>query len=307
MNPGISIITACYNAAPYIEATLRSVLDQEYDNLEYIVIDGGSTDGTQEIIERYKHRLACYVSEPDGGQYEAIQKGLNMATGEVMAWINADDIYMPWTLSVVGEIFDKHSQVEWITGLPGFLNKKGQITAVYAALACYPQAHIANGWYDRLHGGFLQQESMFWRRSLWEKTGGLDLSLRLAADFKLWTQCARHTPLVPVSVPLAAFRKLPGEQRSSLGSDRYDAEVAYVQKTLPRPPILWRGVAKSGVVARSLARWLIRKRGLAILYNDASQSWRIINSRRPIARLSLMDLQQQHALNRIEKDLSHDS
>ncbi|MDK3019094.1 glycosyltransferase family 2 protein [Pseudodonghicola flavimaris] len=294
----ISVVTACYNAADYIDVTLRSVLDQGYDGLEYIVIDGGSDDGTQEIIERYRDRLAYYVSEPDGGQYEAIQKGLSRASGEVMCWLNADDIYLPWTLSVVGEIFAAHTDIDWITGQPAFLNRRGQATAVYGGLGAYPRRFIANGWYSRDLGGFLQQESLFWRRSLWDRAGGLDLSLRYAGDFELWTRFARHADLVPVAVPLAAFRKLPGQQRSSLGAETYDAEVRAHQ--LP-PPRLWRLAARGGVIARSLTRLLIRRRGPAVLYDEGRDAWRQVTTRRPIARAGLQFLQQQFALRRAGK------
>lgn len=292
----ITVVTVCYNAAPYIEATLRSVLDQDYGALEYIVIDGASTDGTQAIIGRYADRLAYFESEPDDGQYHAIQKGLERATGEVMCWLNADDILMPWTLSVVGDIFAAHPDVNWLTGQPAFLNRRRQLTAIYGAVAAYPQHFIANGWYNRNLGGFLQQESMFWRRVLWEKTNGLDLSLNFAADYALWKSFAQHAPLVPVSVPLSAFRKLPGEQRSSLGAEQYDAEVARVMSTLRPPPLLWAWVSQRGVIARSLARILIRQRSAAILYDELSGEWRKTVTRRSIARVSLGDLILQQAL-----------
>lgn len=300
----ISVVTVCYNAAEFIEATLRSVLNQGYDDLEYIVIDGGSTDGTLEIIERYHDQLAYFVSEPDDGQYQAIQKGLSRATGEVMCWLNADDIMMPWALSVVGEVFASQADVYWITGQPAFLNRRGQATAVYGAVAAYPRKFIANGWYNRNLGGFLQQESMFWRRSLWEKSGGFDLSLRYAADYGLWTSFAQHTPLVPVSVPLAAFRKLPGEQRSSTGAEQYDSEVEQVMSALRPPPALWAWVSRRGLVARSLARVLTYRRSPAILYDDAAGEWRKIVTRRSIARMSLGDLMQQHALRSETKEIA---
>lgn len=297
----ISVVTACFNAAAYIDATLRSVLDQGYPELEYIVIDGGSTDGTCEIIERYKDRLSYYVSEPDGGQYEAIQKGLSIATGEVMCWLNADDVFLPWTLSLVGEIFTAHPEVGWITGLPGFLNRRGQMTSVYGSVAAYPRHFIANGWYNHDLGGYLQQESMLWRRSLWNKAGGLDLSLRYAADYELWARFARHDDLIPVAAPLAAFRKLPGEQRSSVGSDRYEAEVAQVNAKLKPPPPLWRMVARGGIIARSLARQIIFSRQPAILYDEGMGRWRKVTTRRPIARLGLRELALQFALRRSAK------
>lgn len=292
----ISVITVCYNAVEFIEETLRSVLDQNYYDLEYIVIDGGSTDGTQDIIARYKDRLAYYVSEPDDRQYDAIQKGLALATGEVLCWLNADDIFMPWTLSVVGEIFATHPDVDWITGQPSFLNRRGQVTAIYGAVAAYPRSFISNGWYNRDLGGFLQQESMFWRRALWDKTPGLDLSLRYAADYALWTEFARHASLVPISVPLAAFRKLPGEQRSSTGALDYDAEVSCVMAERPAPPRLWAWMARRGLIGRSLARIMLRRRAPAIFYDEATGMWRKITTRRPIARVSLGDMRHQLVL-----------
>lgn len=297
----ISVVTACFNAVGFIETTLKSVIDQDYSDLEYIVIDGGSSDGTCEIIERYRHKLAYYVSEPDGGQYEAIQKGLNRATGDVLCWLNADDILMPWTLSVVSEVFSEHTDVQWITGLPSFLNRKGQMTAVYGSVAAYPRAFVVNGWYGQLLGGYLQQESMFWRRNLWVQAGGLELSLRYAADYELWTRFARCADLVPVAVPLAAFRKLPGEQRSSVGSDKYEAEVKKVMTRLKPAPVFWRVLAKGGVVVRSFARLFIYSKQTAIVYDDTSRRWKVISSYRSISRLALRDLILQFVLSGHEK------
>lgn len=297
----ISVVTVCYNAAAYIETTIRSVLEQDYAALEFIVIDGASTDGTQKIIEKYRDRITHYVSEPDGGQYEAIQKGLSLATGDVMCWLNADDIHMPWTYSVVGEIFSEHPDVEWITGLPAFLNRRGQMTAIYGGMSSYPQNFIANGWFNRELGGFLQQESMFWRRSLWDKTDGLDLEKHFAADYALWLQLARHSELVPVAVPLAAFRKLPGEQRSSTGSDKYDEEVASLMSQLKPPPMLWRWMSRGGVVSRNFARLMIRRRAPAILYDEVTERWCMVTTRRAIARTRMGELVQMFALRRGEK------
>lgn len=292
----ISVVTVCFNAAEYIEDTLRSVLDQRYPNLEYIVLDGGSTDGTQAIIERYRDGLAVYESGPDGGQYEAIKRGLDRATGDVLCWINADDVLMPWALATVNAVFEASPETDWITGLPSFYSKTGQMTALYGQPAAYPRDLIAKGWFNRDLGGFLQQESMFWRRSLWEASGGLDLEFRFAADFELWTRFAQHAALVPVTVPLASFRKLPGQQRSSVGADRYDAEVASVVARHPAPPRWWTAMAKRGLAARSLARLMIRRRAPVIAYDDAVAGWRRVETRRPLSRVSLRDLMLFRAL-----------
>ncbi|ATX79659.1 Glycosyl transferase family 2 [Mariprofundus aestuarium] len=283
----ISIVTASYNAEAHVEAALDSVLSQHYSDLEYIVIDGASKDATFQVVEKCSDGIAYCVSEPDEGQYHAIQKGLDRASGEIMAWLNADDIYMPWTFSVVAEIFEKYPEVQWITGLPGFMNEQGQYTGVHASAAAYPQHYICNGWYQEHLAGYLQQESMFWRRSLWEKTSGLDLSLDLAADFKLWTEFAKHAELVQITTPLAAFRKRPGVQKSSLDSDGYRNEVATVCETLPRPPTLWSKIASIGVAARSLCRLVQVRQAKVIAYVDSTQSWEMVSLLRPISRVGL--------------------
>ena len=288
--PKITIVTVCYNAEKFIESTIKSVLNQNYPNLEYIILDGGSTDSTLSLIEKYRDRISHLSSRGDKGQYFAIQEGFDMSTGEIMCWLNADDIMMPWTLSIVAELFSTYNDIEWITGLPSFINRKGQMTGIYSSLSCYPDHYIANGWFNRELGGFLQQESMFWRRNLWERSGGLNLELSLAADYALWVEFAKHASLVPVSVPLAAFRQLPGEQRSSVQSVRYDEEVALVMANAKAPPALWRWIAKRGLIARSIARLLIRYNAPAIIYDTASGGWRKIYSIRSISRVRLDDL-----------------
>ncbi len=296
--PKISVITACYNGEKYIEQTLSSVLNQGYPNLEYIVIDGASKDRTFEIIKNYRHQLSYFVSEPDDGQYHAIQKGLEMATGDIMCWLNADDIMMPWTLSVVGEVFSNFPDVQWVTGQPSFLNRLGQLTSVYGANPTYPRHFIANGWYSRHLGGFLQQESMFWRKSLFDKAGGLDCSLDLAADYELWTRFARHADLTPISIPLSSFRKLPNEQRSSVSAQKYDQETKDVSKRLKKPPLLWSAIASTGLIGRSLARLSIRRKGSLVTFDEASEAWRLTQSRRSISRVSWGTLKENYSLRK---------
>ncbi len=290
--PKISIITAAYNIESYVGATLDSVLSQAYPALDYIFIDGASNDATLDIARQRRSGLAHLVSEPDAGQYHAIQKGAALATGEIMGWINADDILMPWALATVAEIFSAFPEVDWITGLPGFLNEAGQLTGTQSKLAAYPQEFIKNGWYSRDLGAYLQQESMFWRRSLWARVGGLDLGYSLAADFDLWTRFAAHAKLVAVNAPLAAFRRRRGQRSGAV--DDYAAEVAQICAGKPRAGALWRMAAAKGQVPRALARLLISRQAEAISYNAAKGGWVKTRGRRSISRLSLSALIEEH-------------
>ncbi len=108
MKPLVSIITPSYNQVQYLEDTIQSVIQQDYPNIEYIVVDGGSTDGSLEVIERYKNKLAWWVSEPDQGQADAINKGFRKASGEIIAWLNSDDLYLPGAISSAVELFQEN-------------------------------------------------------------------------------------------------------------------------------------------------------------------------------------------------------
>lgn len=289
-SPKISIVTAAYNMEDYVGDTIQSVVPQKRDGDQYIFIDGASNDRTVQIARSFGDGVDVLVSEPDAGQYHAIQKGFSHATGDVLGWINADDILMPWTLSVVREIFEKFPQVDWITGSPSFLAENGQLTRVHSKLPVYPRRFIANGWYQRDLGAYLQQESMFWRKSLWDNVGGLDCSISLAADFELWTRFAQYSDLIPVDVPLAAFRERPGQQRSSLDEDSYSKEVAAVCDTKLAPSRAWKLAADQGIVCRSLARLAISARGGAIVYDRRSRGWKMVTRRRSISRTPISAL-----------------
>lgn len=218
--PRISLVTPNHNLAPFLEATLRSVLDQQYPALEYVVVDGGSTDGSVDLIRGHAARLASWSSEPDGGLYDALHKGLARTTGDIMGWINSDDVHLPWTLSVVADVFNRFPEVEWITSLHHLLlNERGQATRCGYAPG-YNRASFLRGanlpgaaWFARC---WIQQEGTFWRRSLWERAGGrMDHTLRTGGDFELWTRFFRHAELYGVDVPLAAFRRRAGQNSTA--------------------------------------------------------------------------------------------
>ena len=299
----ISVVTAAFNMESLVGETIKSVLDQKLDGDQYVFVDGASSDRTAEVARGFGAGIDVMISEPDEGQYHAIKKGFSYATGDILAWINADDILMPWTFSVVREIFSRFPQVDWITGSTGFLSDTSQLIRVQSKLSAYPRRFIANGWFDKFHGGYLQQESMFWRRSLWDKVGGLDTGFSLAADFDLWTRFAEHADLVPVDVPLAAFRERPGLQRSSSAGDRYEAEVAEIRTSKPPPPAVWSWAANKGLAARNVARLLIGAKHPAIAYDRRDRVWKLTTRRRSLSRVSISAMRDEYAMSRQKTEL----
>lgn len=215
----ISIVTPSFNQCEFLEDTIRSVVEQRYPNLEYIVMDGGSTDGSVEIIKQYDTRITHWVSEPDAGQYAAINKGFQQSTGEIMGWINSSDAYYPWTFEIVAEIFTQFPDVEWISGVPSNFD----VGRAPRNIDVYYKNR-----YDFLSGNcIMQQESTFWRRRLWESAGGkLDESVRYAADTELWFRFFQHAPLYHVNTLLGGFRH-HGDRRGVI-EGKYRSEVQTV-------------------------------------------------------------------------------
>ncbi len=206
--PKITIVTPCLNMVDYIEETILSVLSQNYPNLEYIIMDGGSTDGSIEIIKKYEARLFHWESETDHGMYHAIQKGFSRSSGEIMGWINSDDILHGKSLFVIAKCFTS-SDVNWLQGLNTVINKDGWVIATRkpfntSKLNFLCLDYLAN---DTLRDfGTIQQESTFWRRTLWERVGGLNLDFKYAGDFALWMSFFRHEKLFLIDSLLGAFR-----------------------------------------------------------------------------------------------------
>ena len=199
--PPIVLVTPVYNSAHYIEQTIRSVLDQRYSNLEYFIIDGGSTDGTVEIIRKYEKEISGWISEPDRGMYDALNKGFAKSSNELMGWISATDVLHPFSLFVVGSVFRTFPGVEWITGNPTMVDELG-MTVEVQRLPHWSRARVLMG-----ANRHIQQESTFWRRSLWEKAGGrTEDSLRGGGDFELWLRFFRHAQLYSVDALIGAWR-----------------------------------------------------------------------------------------------------
>lgn len=237
--PRLTIVTPSYNQASYIEATIRSVLLQGYPNLEYIIIDGGSDDSAVEIIRKYEPWLAYWVSEKDRGQYHAINKGFAHATGEILAWLNSDDMYLPGGLASAALAMKLERERPWVTGLKAFWDESGKLTRTNRPQK-FNRLFIRAGLYEGRRLGWIQQESCLWSRWLWERSGAcLDDQMQFAADYELWRRFAKYASLYQMPVSIAGFR-IHSRQKTATQMARYYAEVDNLF-TSPHPSNwLWR-------------------------------------------------------------------
>ncbi len=201
--PTISIITPSYNQAAFLEHTLRSVLEQNYPRLQYGVVDGRSTDGSIDLIERYRDRLDFAIIEPDRGQVDALNKGLRRATGEIVGFINSDDTLLPGCLETVGRHFAEHPDHDWIVGDCLEIDAAGRTLATLEATPVDGLAHALIR--DRRFN--IPQPSIFWRRSLLERHGLFREELEYCFDFEMWCRfLAAGVRLHKIDTTLATYR-----------------------------------------------------------------------------------------------------
>ncbi len=208
MPPTLSIITPSFNQAPYIEQTIRSVLDQNYKAVEYIIIDGGSTDGSQDLIRKYERQLAYWVSEKDRGQAHALNKGLERATGEIVAYLNSDDLYLPESFSTVARYFREHPDCTWLCG-DTLMFGEGQKDEIISADVPRSAAHALSWAYTS------PQPGMFWKRELLSQ--GFDERWRYCFDHELYVRLlleghrCEHIPATLAGYRLHATSKTVAE------------------------------------------------------------------------------------------------
>lgn len=223
--PRVSIITPSYNQAEFLGECIDSILSQNYPNLEYVIMDGGSTDGSIDIIKKYEKHLSYWQSQPDGGQYSAINEGFKKTSGEIMAWLNSDDKYHPGALFKVAWLFSGNPDVEWLTGRPTIWGSGGECIHIEQRLPTYCRQNFLDGRYNQ---PFVQQESTFWRRSLWHRAGGyLRSDLNYAGDLELWLRFFRYALLFSADTFLGGYRSY-GNQKAQLHMDCYEAEAESV-------------------------------------------------------------------------------
>jgi len=225
-----SIVTPAYNSERYIRDTIESVIKQKGDfRIEYIVLDNHSTDKTCSIVREYQELLAqgkvavgCHevqiylISEHDSGMYDAIKNGFSHANGDVFAWINSDDIYLPGAFEVIRQSLEAYPEIKWIKGITSYINKNSTIYAV-GDCGLYYQDWINEGLYGTTLN-FIQQDSVFWRADLWRTSGGVNSKLTLAGDYFLWRSFAESTPLYSLNAYVSCFRKTDNQKSADMRS-----------------------------------------------------------------------------------------
>ena len=203
--PSICLVTPCYNHAGFVGDTIESVVSQGYPNLEYVVVNDGSTDESADVIRGYDQQLHHWETWPGyrPGPAPAINRGFSFSSGEIMGWLNSDDLLMPNSLFVVAEVFAQCPQVDWITGVATTIDLKGRYIR---------SREYRKNTYDYLIGDWpiIQQESTFWRRRLWEAAGAtLDEGLPIAFDSELWCRFFLYAAHYHLECPIGAYRKVP--------------------------------------------------------------------------------------------------
>lgn len=218
--PLVTIVTPTYNQERFLESTIQSVLGQDYPRLEYIIVDGGSTDASLEIIQKYQDRLAAVISEPDRGQTDAINKGFSLANGEVLAWLNSDDLYATGAVREAVQVLRENPAVGLVYGDSNFIDEHGTVIGQFNARQTSYQRLMRGGVY-------IPQPAAFWRADLWQRVGPLDPSFYFAMDYDLWVRLAKISRLLYVPRLWAHFRLHTGA-KSIAADDRCWPEMRRV-------------------------------------------------------------------------------
>jgi len=220
MYPRITVVTPSYNQAQFLEQTILSVIGQQYPNLEYIILDGGSKDGSVEIIKKYEQHLKYWESAPDGGQAAAINKGFDMATGEILGWLNSDDMYMPGALHTVAKLLDKTSTNRVIFGnCLHFEEENTRKTRGSDVVEDHQYIEL------RL-ADYIIQPSSFWTKKTFEDIGPLDTSLNYVFDWDWYIRAQQKgTDFLPVTPFLSMYRKHNAHKTGTGGEGRFNEVV----------------------------------------------------------------------------------
>lgn len=232
--PLVSIITPSYNQAEFLEDTIKSVLAQDYPEIEYLIVDGGSTDGSVDIIKQYSSDLAWWVSEPDEGQASAINKGMAKAKGKIVAWLNSDDLYLPGAVSEAVEVFQSNQQIGLVFGNAVTIDADGRPIRELV----FPDW----GFEDLIGFRIICQPAVFMKGDLFEQVAGLDLNLHFMLDHHLWVRIASLAPIKHVPSMWAAARHHEAAKNVSQAAD-FGRETLEVLDWMQTQPELAQSVA----------------------------------------------------------------
>ena len=224
-----SIITPSFNQADFLEETIISVLGQSYPQVEYAVVDGASTDGSVGIIEKHSEHLAWWLSELDAGQADAINKGFSRATGEIIAWLNSDDVYLPEALAIVAEIFEQNPAAGIVYGDVLSIDGKGNPINV--------QRFAPYGLDDLMAFNIISQPGVFMRRSVLEQAGYLDENYHFLLDHQLWLRMSQLAPIVYTPQILAKAR-YHADAKNIAHAEKFGQEAFKILDWMEKQPIL---------------------------------------------------------------------
>lgn len=224
----ISIITPSYNQAPFIERTILSVLNQNYIDIEYIVMDGGSTDGTIEILKKYSKHI-IWKSEKDSGQSEAINKGIKIATGDVIAYLNSDDTYEPDAFFKIVDFFEKNPDKKWVYGKCKIIDKNDK--EIRKPITIYKNFLLKHYSYTKLLSeNFISQPATFWKRQIHSEVGFFDENEHLCMDYEFWLKIGEKYPVGVIHDYLANFRYYTDNKSSSANKKQFKDELRIAKK-----------------------------------------------------------------------------
>ncbi|MFQ5923649.1 MAG: glycosyltransferase family 2 protein [Anaerolineales bacterium] len=255
MKPLVSIVTPSYNQGEFLESTVQSVIQQDYPRIEYLIVDGGSTDSSLQIIRKYEERISSWISEPDAGQAEAISKGFARASGDILAYLNSDDLYRPGAVAEAVEFLLDQPEVGMVYGDADYIDESGQIIGKFPA---------AQTDYKRLRRGYVHipQQAAFFRAELWDQVGPLDPTFQFAMDYDLWVRIAALKPIRYHQRTWAAFR-LHGKAKTHTSAELCWPEMIRVHRRLG-----------GGVISVIYAKYLVRRLLEPILpYRLSARLW----------------------------------
>ena len=223
--PTISIVTPSFNQAEFLEECIDSILSQNYPNLDYVIMDGGSTDGSVDIIKKHQKYFKYWQSKKDSGQYWAINEGFKHTSGEVMAWLNSDDKYFEGSFYLIAEAFLSNPNIQWLMGRPTVWDSSGRLIHIASSMPNWSAKMYLAGEYGPPH---IQQESTFWTRTLWDKAGGfISTEFDYAGDMELWSRFFHHSTPFILNALLGGFRKQPNS-KTSIKMCAYDSEAKLI-------------------------------------------------------------------------------